>query len=368
MRILHINSYLRASPFYDNLFRCERELGADVRAYVPLDVPYTGEKFENCDFARVCGKYDRFLFHYKHNKILKDALSRYDGKSFDLLHAHSLFSNGYVAMRLSEAWNIPYIVAVRDTDVNIFFKWQPHLRALGRRILKNAQKVVFISPSYRENALKPYLSNAEFDAVMQKSAVLPNGVDDLWMQNIGQPKAREKGAPVKLLFVGAMIPRKNVPSVVRAANVLKDRGHDVKLTVLGKPVDERVVKLVDADPLCERLPPRPMRELLPVYREHDIFVMPSKRETFGIVYVEAMSQGLPVLYTKGQGFDGQLPEGECGFAVLPTDAEDIADKAERILQNYETLSQNAVLMCRAFNWRDIAKEYLAIYETILSSR
>ena len=60
--------------------------------------------------------------------------------------------------------------------------------------------------------------------------------------------------------------------------------------------------------------------------ESDIFVMPSRYETFGLVYVEALSQGLPVIYTRGQGFDGQIPDGEVGYSVKCNDVNEIAEK------------------------------------------
>ena len=82
--------------------------------------------------------------------------------------------------------------------------------------------------------------------------------------------------------------------------------------------------------------------LLSQYRQNDIFILPSKKESFGLVYAEAMSQGLPVIYTKGQGFDGQYPEGEIGYHINPNDSMDIANKILLIVGNYNVISGNCI--------------------------
>ena len=76
-------------------------------------------------------------------------------------------------------------------------------------------------------------------------------------------------------------------------------------------------------------------ELLKEYRLNDIFVMPSKTETFGLVYAEAMSQGMPIIYTKNQGFDGQFCEGYVGYHVKYNDYRYIAKKISRIYSEYK---------------------------------
>ena len=67
--------------------------------------------------------------------------------------------------------------------------------------------------------------------------------------------------------------------------------------------------------IATRLKEFDKEELIKLYRDSHIFTMPSITESFGLVYAEAMTQALPVVYTKGQGFDGQFPDGEVGYSV-----------------------------------------------------
>ena len=92
--------------------------------------------------------------------------------------------------------------------------------------------------------------------------------------------------------------------------------------------------------------------------------MPSITETFGLVYAEAMSQGLPLIYTRNQGFDGQFPEGIVGYNVNCYDAREIADKIIKINKDYKSISQNCITLSSEFSWEKISGKYHGIYRSI----
>ena len=92
--------------------------------------------------------------------------------------------------------------------------------------------------------------------------------------------------------------------------------------------------------------------------------MPSHTETFGLVYLEAMTQGLPVIYTRGQGFDGQFKEGTIGFAVSDKSPEEIAEKVIAIMNNYEEISRNASALSSKYSWGEVADRFVDVYRKI----
>ena len=364
MRVLHINSYYRTGAFYKNLFDRQVSMGDHISVYAPVPKGFDPAGRDFGPYAALDPNHlraDSLFFHLKQHKILRGALTRYAPGEFDIVHAHTLLTNGGIAYALNRRTGVPYITAVRDSDVNVFLRYMPHLRPLARRILKHASKVVFLSPSYRDGALLPFLSGEDLREVMAKSAVVPNGIDALWLGDRPAPRQAAASGEVRLLFVGQLIARKNLPAAIRAAEALAARGRKVRLTVVGQPVDEKITAAAKACPLVELLPPRPMSELMPLYRAADAFLLPSGRETFGLVYAEAISQGLPVLYTRGQGFDGQFPDGEVGFAIDPGDPEGIADKIEAILADAPRFSSAALNGSGKFDWDVIAQTYAAIY-------
>ncbi|MGX8699596.1 MAG: glycosyltransferase family 4 protein, partial [bacterium] len=109
-------------------------------------------------------------------------------------------------------------------------------------------------------------------------------------------------------------------------------------------------------------PPVGKEELIRYYREADLFALPSHKETFGLVYAEAMSQGLPVVYTRGQGFDGQFPDGAVGYAASDRDARELAEKLLLCAENRPRLSVNALEGAKRFNWDTTCASYVKMYE------
>jgi len=79
-----------------------------------------------------------------------------------------------------------------------------------------------------------------------------------------------------------------------------------------------------------------------------------------------MSQGLPVIYTRGQGFDGQFEEGEVGFAVSDSDPKEIADAIEKVCRDYRRIATNVTSDVQKFKWADICEEYREIYRGIVN--
>ena len=96
-------------------------------------------------------------------------------------------------------------------------------------------------------------------------------------------------------------------------------------------------------------------------KESDILVLPSFTETFGLVYPEAMSQGLPVIYSKDQGFDGHFPSGHIGYPVSPGDPKDIAAKILLVQNDFARLSEQAYLASSRFSWANVAGQLLETY-------
>ena len=82
-------------------------------------------------------------------------------------------------------------------------------------------------------------------------------------------------------------------------------------------------------------------EVIKYYNQSDIFVMPSLHETFGLVYAEALSQGLPIIYSQGQGIDGFFTEGQVGYHVRSKHPEDIVKAVEDIVSSYDVISSRA---------------------------
>ncbi|MDK2828110.1 MAG: L-malate glycosyltransferase [Clostridium butyricum] len=368
VKILHINSYYSSSSFYKNLYDNQIENGLDIDVFVPIS---SSVILNNSDLGKYTtvsvnhGKYDRILFFLKHNKIYKDIIRRFKIGEYSVIHAHSLFSNGYIAYKLKQEYGVPYIVAVRNTDVNVFFKYMVHLRKLGIQILQEADKVIFLSKSYRDFVIQKYVPEKFKKEIFNKAEIIPNGIDDFWFNNKGNIRNTPDKNNLKLLYVGAINKNKNIIITIKAIKILQNEGYNINFTVVGKVEDKSIFNQIKNLSFITYITPKPKEELINIYRANDIFIMPSKTETFGLVYAEAMSQGIPVIYTKGQGFDGQFEEGIVGYSVQHDSAEEIVERVKAILDDYKTISNNCINKVDKFDWDEIAKGYYSIYEDAL---
>ena len=293
-------------------------------------------------------------------------------KKYDLIHAYTLFTDGNNAMQLSKKYEIPYVVAVRNTDVNTFFKKMPWLRRRGIQIMRNASRVFFLSESYKEEVFRKYVPDKYKKELINKVSVIPNGIDQFWIQNIVQDinekkLKRIKNRQLRLIYVGQVDRNKNIIATQQAMELLRKAGWNVTLTVVGKIADKHEFKKMIQNLYTTYVEEQPKENLIKLYREHDIFVMPSITETFGLVYAEAMSQGLPVVYTKGQGFDGQFPEGIVGYHVDAKNHREIFEIIIKIIDRYEAIFKNVGHMAVKFEWAFLAKKYKKIYRIILNS-
>ena len=316
-------------------------------------------------------KTDRLFYFKKQQQILREAEKSYSLSDFDLLHAYTLFTDGNCAMTLSRKHGIPYVVAVRDADLNGICRYKPYLIPLGVRIMENASRVFFLSEAYYQKMINQYVPAGKREAMKKKSMIIPNGIDDFWLDHLRRPERDEAQEQrlaekkVRLLCVAQMIPRKNLPMIHLALEILRQEGWEAHLEMVGARKDEKIYQEVAADSDTVCFTPVPKEELLSFYHRNDFFVLPSHNETFGLVYAEALSQGLPVLYTKGQGFDGQFPDGLVGYAVSDEDPRDLAEKIKLACKNHEALVKAAPEASLKFNWREICKTYYSVYSQIV---
>ena len=364
MKVLHINSYYNGSIFYKKLYDKQINNGLDIDVFVPVSYSYKRTGVDLGRYTTISADYskvDRLLFHLKHHKIYKDVVKRYEINDYSIVHAHSLFSNGYIAMRLKQKYGVPYIVTVRNTDVNTFFKYMIHLRRLGVQILENAGRIIFLSKSYRDNVIEKYVPLNLQEEIYNKSSIIPNGIDDFWFRNKGSVRNISNKNNLRLLHVGVVNKNKNIITTIKAIEILKQEGCNVEFSIVGRIEDESIYNQIKDLSYINYVSTKSKEELLQIYRTNEICVMPSIYESFGLVYAEALSQGLPVIYTRGQGFDGQFEDGEVGYSVLHDSPKEICIAIEKIINQYSNISGRCLKSSERFVWDKIVNEYWNIY-------
>ena len=367
MRILHINCNYIGTTLHQLMVENLDALGYENQVFVP-----TYDKGEtvivpnkNVIISECFKKWDRLVFDYKQAKIKKSLIDKVKVDMFDCIHAYTLFTDGNCARNISKKYKIPYVVAVRNTDVNIFFAKLPYLRHRGIKIMRDAKAIFFLSESYRNQVFEKYVPKKYRSELLKKTRIIPNGIDDFWFNNLPIEKTRgDFPKEIKLVYAGRIDKNKNIPTTQEAMRILIEQGYNISLTVVGKIDNQAEYNRIVADQNTRVLPAMPKDKLIEVYRSADIFVMPSFTESFGLVYAEAMSQGLPVIYSQGQGFDGQYDNGIVGFSVDSHSAVSVADGIVNCIKNYYDISSRVVEKSKKFSWNKIIEHYCKIYRNI----
>ena len=375
MKVLHLCADYPYTNLYNELVQSLDRIDVEQLIYIPLkkDKEFSeniNDKLRNTNFiySKAFNDIDRVFYVHKINKILYDIKNKVDFKNINLVHAHFLFSMGGIALKLKKEKNIDYIVAVRNSDVNLFFKYIFHIRKIGINIMRKAKKIIFISPAYKEFVINRYIPYELRDCIEEKSVIVPNGINPFWLQNKYAKYKYKKKDKFSLIYVGEFTKNKNIDVSIKAARKLKELGYNIKFIIIGGRggYEDKIKKLAkinkDIIEIYDRIEER--EKLLNMFRKSDIFVMPSHHETFGLVYVEAMSQGLPIIYTKGQGIDGYFEDGKVGYSVNTKDINDIVKKIEMIMHNYSNISKNCYNLVENFSWNKIAKIYHNIYMSV----
>lgn len=352
------------SSIYRSLFQALADRGVAQQVYVADNVNVNAQPDDEGNItvaSKAFSPLERLLFFPKQRFIQRHLHSSIRMDSIDLIHAHTLFSSGYAAYQLWKEQHIPYIVAVRNTDVNTFFRYMKHLMPIGWKVLQHAKKVVFLSPAYKQTVLSRYVPARMRQAIEEKAVVIPNGINPIFLDEA--PDHSYDPKTIRLIYVGKLMHMKNIDMLLRVCDKLSV-DHQVSLTIVGKIIDKKYARIADSRPYIRYMPPAPPKKVRDIMRENDIFIMPSLWETFGLVYAEAMSQGLPVIYTRGQGFDGWFADGEVGYAVPPDDVEAISQRVLDIHTNYAALTTRCRQSAMRFDWQKIADTYTDIYNTL----
>ncbi|GAA0861360.1 glycosyltransferase family 4 protein [Paraclostridium tenue] len=385
MKILHICSYYNTSSLYKHLFKSISNIDnkMEQKIYIPMaiDASLCPEdhgtvrcKTDDYDrvehiYKEVFNKNDRFIFSLKNLKMYKGLLNSVDIQNIDFIHAHSLFANGNIAYKIKKEKNIDYIVAVRATDVEVFLRKMVHLRKLGIKIMKESKNIIFISHNLKKEVINKYVPEKYRKEIEEKSLVIPNGIDSFWYSNKNELNNIKKDNTdlLKLIYIGTLHKRKNVDKIIDVFESLNNHNIPTRLEIVGGGPDKsKIDSKIEKSQYCEMCTintwTNNREELLLKYKNSDIFIMPSVKETFGISYLEALSQGKPIIYTKNDGVDGYFKDGEVGYSVDPNNIEYIVECIKNIVDDYDDISERCIQNSRKFSWDKIAEKYINIYE------
>ena len=321
------------------------------------------------------------------NGIMKVAQSK--SLRYDLIHSHYWLS-GLAALELRSKWNIPVIhmfhtLAVMKNRVAQAPDEVASSRRVEaeRRLIREADRI--IAATQAEVAQIQWLYRENTDRV----EVIPPGVDTSRFYPISVDEAKEFiGLPSDLkviLYVGRIEPLKGIDTLMRAVATMKEAGvydrFPFCVAIIGGELEdegaglsvemERLTSLRETEGVGDNvnfLGSRDQDTLQYYYSAAEVVVVPSHYESFGLVALEAMACGTPVVASETGGLAFLVRDGETGFHIPAGDSASLAQRLTDLLENDELrarLGRQAADYAKQYDWTLIADQILDLYGSVL---
>ena len=270
-------------------------------------------------------KTDRLTSPFRYFKACRKAL-RMVGKP-DLIHVHVLTRMGLVALREKKLHGIPYLITehwsryLPGNDFSGFLR-----RRLTKLVVKNASLVSTVTDCLSEAMKSHGLQNPNYQ-------VIPNVVD----VKLFKPIPHHNETP-KIVHISCFEDKsKNISGLLRAFKMMKEKGVDYQAVLIGEGMDLKAMKsLSETLGLQQKVRFTGLlqgQELVHELATGDFFVLSSHYETAGVVLVEALACGLPLVATRVGGIPEIVNESN-GLLVPPGDPQALAEAMEQCCRTY----------------------------------
>ena len=306
---------------------------------------------------------------------------------YDIIHSHYWMS-GIAAASLSDAWGGTPIVhmfhtlgEMKNRIAQSEAEREGEYRIDGeKQVLRRADRVVVATVAELTQLRFLYKANGNM-------VVIPPGVDVSHFYPIPGDEAKMyiglKPEDRMVLFVGRIEPLKGVDTLIQAMSCLqlKETKRPVHLAIIGgdpgASPEEMSAEMARLQKLCDDLGldqsvvflgQRDQDKLPYYYSAAEVVVMPSHYESFGMVALEAMACGTPVIASEVGGLAYLVRDGETGFTIPDQEPEELCDKISWLLndkQLHEMMSARAVEYAQDYAWDKIAKQIVEVYEGLL---
>jgi D-inositol-3-phosphate glycosyltransferase len=311
------------------------------------------------------------------------------GLCYDIIHSHYWMS-GLAAEMLSDAWQVPVVhmfhtlgemknrIAQSEAERESDYRLESERRVLGR-----ADRI--IAATLAEKAQLEWLYKAD----PHKLTVIPPGVDTGHFYPIPKDEAKQfVGIPESdrmVLFVGRIEPLKGLDTLIRSMSCLDTKQLDCPdLVVIGGDPnanpDEMSAEMARLQQLSRDLKLEHMviflgkrnQDTLPYYYSAaEVLVMPSHYESFGMVALEAMACGTPVIASQVGGLAFLVQDGVTGYHVPDGDSPALCDRLSLLLGDRalrEKMGAQAAEYAKRYSWDTVARQILSVYEQLLQER
>ena len=287
--------------------------------------------------------------------------------SFDLIHAHMALPDGYAGMLISMKYRKPLVVTIQGTDLDITAARNNRCSLALHRVFQYAKRVISPSPRLTEAMV------AKFRIEPVNIGYGINTSDVVTLKNNSFQHFEDRCI---LLSVSRLIPTKGIDLNLHALSRLVKKHKNIIYIVVGDGPEratlERLTRKLNLERYVNFVGHLPYRRVMDYMAACDVFVLPSWQETFGLVYIEAMAHGKPVVAVEGQGVDGIVIHGETGLLAKPQQVDSLVEALDFLLSHPEearAIGERArELVLKNYTWGKNAEKTIGVYREELNVR
>lgn len=243
---------------------------------------------------------------------------------FDIIHGHKLTVEALISYYLTLKIKIPYVCTIRGLTDGRILRWRPDRRSLYAKVLKKTSTVFLPAPWTRKLIFQFLESAGSHDWLYQVNySILPNIVQFSKLEKNVDIARKSRYITV---FREGHGKRKGFPELLKSLIAAKSKQKKIYLDVIGCGTESREAILTKDLGISDQvtfLGKFENSETVNRVAQYRGFILPTRNDTFGMVYTEALLAGVPVLYSGGTGIDGHLDNLDVGVRVDPFDQNSI---------------------------------------------
>ena len=285
----------------------------------------------------------------------------------DLIHAYGFYVTTSLAAGLAaKVRRIPFVLTANDADVGLLASFWERLcgklyaMTFGKLLVACADRIVAVSEANSDDIVRTL--GVKPDRVM----VVPNGLDfEIFDREVDVTEFRKKhgvDGPL-ILFVGRITKHKGIQFLIKAAPSILMEFPRARFMIVGEDYGyldnlKRMVEKLGIRHHVVFLSRLSQDEIVQAYKSADVFVLPSALEAFGLVAVEAMASGTPVVASNYGGIRCIVQDGVNGLTFRVENSDELADRVKRILVD------NSLRIRIAEDARAIVRQKFSIERTV----
>jgi len=327
-----------------------------------------------------------FLGRFYLHRCLSELQKEYQ---FDLWQVTGGYPLGIYAVDFFKKHNIPCILRCCGEDIQKFkeinygYRLDPTIDQLAHKKYPEYDGLIALTPTVQHEY-------NELSIPDKKIRIIPNGADCVKFKKACNDsdvilKLRKKFnvdvSEKLILTTGRYHPKKGFDQIPVIAEKLKSRGLHFRWIIAGGGTDQlnanfsrlpelgiiTTEKFIKTDSDLFNLPPQ---SLVDLYAAADVYVLPTLIETFGMVLVEAMAAGLPIVTTDAPGVCDVIDDGVTGIKTQVRNSDQITKTIIEVINNkilYNKLSENSKkIASEIYDWNVVTDQYISFYNKIIS--